>query len=57
MSYKYLFRFILIGDSGNIIFTLAVGKSCILLRYEQSTFKLEHQATIGVEYTSKIIEL
>lgn len=57
MSYKYLFRFILIGDSGNIIFTLAVGKSCILLRYEQSTFKLEHQATIGVEYTSKIIKL
>eukprot|EP00826_Nyctotherus_ovalis_P040343 TRINITY_DN3971_c0_g1_i6.p1 TRINITY_DN3971_c0_g1~~TRINITY_DN3971_c0_g1_i6.p1 ORF type:complete len:217 (+),score=56.14 TRINITY_DN3971_c0_g1_i6:40-690(+) len=48
MSYAYLYKIIIIGDS-------AVGKSCLLLRYVSSQFKTQHDITIGVEYGTKII--
>jgi small GTP-binding protein len=57
MSYNYLFRFILVGDSGIVFDNSAVGKSSMLLRYEQSNFKLQYQATIGIEYSSKLIDI
>jgi GTPase SAR1 family protein len=36
---------------------IAVGKSSMLLRYEQSSFKLQYQATIVLEYASKVIDI
>ena len=47
---EILFRIILIGDSG-------VGKSCILLRFTQDTFCDIHSLTIGVEFSTKIIQI
>ncbi len=50
MSYYYLFRFIVIGDSG-------VGKSCILRRFEKDQFDDFSPATVGIEYVRKTLEI
>ena len=34
-----------------------VGKSCILLQFLENTFKPNHEATIGVEFGTRIIEV
>ncbi|KRX02412.1 P-loop containing nucleoside triphosphate hydrolase [Pseudocohnilembus persalinus] len=47
-SYTYLFKYIIIGDSG-------VGKSCVLLQFLEKKFKHDHDSTIGVEFGSKIL--
>ena len=39
----FLFKLIIIGDSG-------VGKSCLLSRIMDNSFKEEHNVTIGVEF-------
>lgn len=48
MNFEYIFKYIIIGDSG-------VGKSCILLQFLEGTFKQNHEATIGVEFGTKVI--
>ncbi|KAK2195005.1 bifunctional Small GTPase/Small GTP-binding protein domain/P-loop containing nucleoside triphosphate hydrolase [Babesia duncani] len=45
-SYKYLFKYIIIGDTG-------VGKSCLLLRFTDKRFKPDHDLTIGVEFGTR----
>ncbi|CAD8084579.1 unnamed protein product [Paramecium sonneborni] len=45
-----LFKFIIIGESG-------VGKSCLLLRYTKDEFTSEYNVTIGVEFSSKTVEI
>ena len=50
MSYAYLFKYIIIGDT-------AVGKSCLLLRFTQDEFRPDHDLTIGAEFGGKIIEV
>ena len=50
MSYTYLFKFIVVGDSG-------VGKSCLLLRFADDYFRNMHEATIGVEFGSRQVEV
>ncbi|CAK80875.1 unnamed protein product (macronuclear) [Paramecium tetraurelia] len=45
-----LFKFIIIGESG-------VGKSCLLLRYTKDEFVSEYNVTIGVEFSSKTVEI
>ena len=40
MSYTYLFKFIIIGESG-------VGKSCLLLQFLDKKFQALHDLTIG----------
>lgn len=50
MSYAYLFKFIIIGDTG-------VGKSCLLLQFTDKRFQHVHDMTIGVEFGSRTIEL
>ena len=50
LSYSYLLKYIIIGDS-------AVGKSNILLRYAHEKFNEDYQATIGIEFGSKNIEI
>ena len=56
MSYSYLFKFILIGDTGIIILILGVGKSCLLLQFIDKRFRQKHEVTIGVEFGAKLIE-
>jgi Ras-related protein Rab-2A len=50
MSYSYLYKFILIGDTG-------VGKSCLLLQFIDKRFRQRHEVTIGVEFGAKMIEI
>jgi len=50
MSYSYLFKYIIIGDTG-------VGKSCLLLQFTDSRFQPVHDLTIGVEFGARMIEV
>ncbi|KAI5337957.1 hypothetical protein L3X38_017228 [Prunus dulcis] len=45
-DYDYLFKLVLIGDSG-------VGKSNLLSRFTRNEFNLESKSTIGVEFATK----
>ncbi|CAH0486008.1 unnamed protein product [Peronospora farinosa] len=47
-EYDYLFKIVLIGDSG-------VGKSNLLSRFTHNEFNLESKSTIGVEFATKSI--
>eukprot|EP00743_Colponemidia_sp_Colp-15_P000757 GILK01000836.1.p1 GENE.GILK01000836.1~~GILK01000836.1.p1 ORF type:complete len:213 (-),score=33.12 GILK01000836.1:127-765(-) len=48
-EYDYLFKVVLIGDSG-------VGKSNLLSRFTRNEFNLESKSTIGVEFATKTIK-
>lgn len=48
--YDYLFKLIIIGDSG-------VGKSSILTRYTRNEFSQETKTTIGVELSTSLINV
>eukprot|EP01126_Amoeba_proteus_P027816 TRINITY_DN2753_c0_g1_i21.p1 TRINITY_DN2753_c0_g1~~TRINITY_DN2753_c0_g1_i21.p1 ORF type:complete len:223 (+),score=22.69 TRINITY_DN2753_c0_g1_i21:29-670(+) len=50
MSHHYLFKFIIIGDTG-------VGKSCLLLQFTDNRFQTVHDLTIGVEFGAKTVTL
>mmetsp|Transcript_22859 Transcript_22859/g.32259 ORF Transcript_22859/g.32259 Transcript_22859/m.32259 type:complete len:217 (-) Transcript_22859:170-820(-) len=47
-EYDYLFKVVLIGDSG-------VGKSNLLSRFTRNEFNMESKSTIGVEFATKCI--
>jgi len=49
-EYDYLFKLLLIGDSG-------VGKSCLLLRFADHTYTDSYISTIGVDFKIRTIEL
>jgi Ras-related protein Rab-1A len=49
-EYDYLFKLLLIGDSG-------VGKSCLLLRFADHTYTGSYISTIGVDFKIRTIEL
>jgi len=49
-EYDYLFKLLLIGDSG-------VGKSCLLLRFADDTYTDSYISTIGVDFKIRTIEL
>lgn len=49
-EYDYLFKLLLIGDSG-------VGKSCLLLRFADDTYNESYISTIGVDFKIRTIEL
>ena len=48
MNYHFIFKFIIIGDSG-------VGKSCIVQRFLENKFSDDQENTIGVEFGTKVI--
>ena len=50
ISYDYLFKVVLIGDSG-------VGKSNLLSRFTRNEFCLESKSTIGVEFATRSIQV
>ncbi|KAK9052567.1 hypothetical protein SSX86_029196 [Deinandra increscens subsp. villosa] len=49
-DYDYLFKLVLIGDSG-------VGKSNLLSRFTRNEFSLDSKSTIGVEFATRSIQL
>ncbi|KAI1295001.1 Ras- protein Rab-11A [Mortierella claussenii] len=49
-EYDYLFKVVLIGDSG-------VGKSNLVSRFTRNEFNLESKSTIGVEFTTRSIQV
>jgi Ras-related protein Rab-2A len=50
MSYNYLFKFILVGDS-------EVGKSAILIRLIENKYNTYMATTVGVDFGSKILDV
>ncbi|KAL1821364.1 hypothetical protein DCAR_0417783 [Daucus carota subsp. sativus] len=48
-EYDYLFKLVIIGDSG-------VGKSNLLSRFTRNEFNLESKSTIGVEFATKTLD-
>ena len=49
-DYDYLFKAVLIGDSG-------VGKSNLLSRFTRNEFSLESKSTIGVEFATRSLQV
>lgn len=49
-AYDYLFKLLLIGDSG-------VGKTCVLLRFCDSAFSTTFISTIGIDFKIRTIDL
>eukprot|EP00002_Diphylleia_rotans_P002540 TRINITY_DN1159_c0_g2_i3.p1 TRINITY_DN1159_c0_g2~~TRINITY_DN1159_c0_g2_i3.p1 ORF type:complete len:202 (+),score=50.10 TRINITY_DN1159_c0_g2_i3:77-682(+) len=49
-EYDYLFKLLLIGDSG-------VGKSCLLLRFVEDSYSDSYISTIGVDFKIRTIEI
>ncbi|XP_078372247.1 ras-related protein Rab-13-like [Oculina patagonica] len=49
-NYDYLFRLLLVGDSG-------VGKTCILIRFVENTFSSSYISTIGIDFKIRTLEL
>jgi len=49
-DYDYLFKIVLVGDSG-------VGKSNLLSRFTRNEFCLESKSTIGVEFATRTVEV
>ncbi|KAM8964664.1 ras-related protein Rab-2A [Sarcophilus harrisii] len=50
MAYAYLFKYIIIGDTG-------VGKSCLLLQFTDKRFQPVHDLTIGVEFGARLVSI
>ena len=50
MSYDFMFKYIMIGD-------MAVGKSCLLLRFTEGEFREGYEMTVGAEFGGKIVNV
>ena len=49
-SPAYIFKFIIVGNS-------AVGKSCMLLRFDEDRFQPIHDVTVGVTFSIKMLQI
>ncbi len=47
-EYEYLIKILIVGESG-------VGKTCILQRFEQGGFSVNHLPTIAIDFKMKIV--
>jgi small GTP-binding protein len=47
---RYVFKFIIVGNS-------AVGKSCLLLRFDEDRFQPIHDVTVGVTFSIKMVQI
>ena len=50
MSYSFLFKYIIIGDT-------SVGKSCLLMQFTDKRFRAQHDLTIGVDFGSRMLKI
>ncbi|CAN8231695.1 unnamed protein product [Cochlearia groenlandica] len=50
MSYAYLFKYIVIGDT-------SVGKTCLMIRFTDKRFQTGEHSTIGVEYGGRTVTI
>ena len=50
LDYDYLFKYLIIGNSG-------VGKSCLLIRFTDDKFEEGYVTTIGVDFKIKTLEI
>lgn len=50
MSYKWIFKYIMVGDTG-------CGKTSLLFQFTDKRFQKETEATIGVEFGSRVINV
>ena len=73
MSYSYLFKYIVIGDTGarrqrarvrpgtarraDPHASAGVGKSCLLLQFTDKRFQPVHDLTIGVEFGARMVTI
>ena len=63
MSYSYLFKYIIIGDTGMQkmdligLILIGVGKSCLLLQFTDKRFQPVHDLSIGVEFGARMINI
>ena len=72
MSYAYLFKYIIIGDTGNHVhantsfehththndnIAIGAGKSCLLLQFTDKRFQPVHDLTIGVEFGARMVTI
>ena len=49
-SFDYLFKIVLIGDSGT-------GKTCLVQRFRLGSFTERHGSTIGVDFSMKTVDV
>jgi len=49
-AYDYLFKLLLIGDSG-------VGKTCVLFRFAEDQYNATFISTIGIDFKIRTIDL
>ena len=57
VSFHYLFKYIIIGDTGKFFHDLGVGKSCVVQQFVEQKINLDHDVTIGVEFAAKSIKI
>lgn len=50
MSYEFIFKYIVIGDT-------CVGKSCLQLQFTDEQWRAEHEITIGVEFGARTVTI
>ncbi|XP_043935852.1 ras-related protein Rab-13 [Protopterus annectens] len=49
-AYDYLFKLLLIGDSG-------VGKTCLIIRFAEDNFNSTYISTIGIDFKIRTVEI
>ncbi len=60
-DFNYKMKFVIIGDSCNHYYYLtlisAVGKSCILMQFNEKKYRSQHEVTLGVDLASAIMDI
>jgi Ras-related protein Rab-2A len=57
LTFDYLLKYIIVGDSCKFWAKLVVGKSNILLKWTKNKFKTDHEITIGVEFGARNLKI